>query len=396
MKRPFFVLSVALLTQRLFPPLLHAQQADSVAHPNLVFNGSFEEYLSCPRKVDAVGILTIVEGWYQPTLGSADYFNVCGTRECGVPKNKLGWQQPHSGDAYCGIYCSKNDYREYLQTRLRRRLHAGDSIEVEFYVSLSEESTGAVATLGVLFTPERISDTVRTLFLDKHHTRLGQNVLQTVSRPFLPQVYNRADRPLDNTRGWQRVSGIYVAHGDEQYITLGNFFPIERSGYTEPDSLSLLLPGAYYFIDDISVRCLNCTQPETDDLNPDSTYLTAEQPAFSVGETFVLKDIFFEFDKSTLLQQSYFELLRLKNLLEAYPAMRIEIRGHTDNCGSTQYNLRLSESRAKAVVDYLTTKGIDPKRLQSKGYGKSLPIDTNDTDEGRAKNRRVEFKILGM
>ena len=132
MKRPFFVLSVALLTQRLFPPLLHAQQADSVAHTNLVFNGSFEEYLSCPRKVDAVGILTIVEGWYQPTLGSADYFNVCGTRECGVPKNKLGWQQPHSGDAYCGIYCSKNDYREYLQTRLRRRLHAGDSIEVEF------------------------------------------------------------------------------------------------------------------------------------------------------------------------------------------------------------------------------------------------------------------------
>jgi len=109
-----------------------------------------------------------------------------------------------------------------------------------------------------------------------------------------------------------------------------------------------------------------------------------------------MKDIFFEFDKSTLLQQSFFELLRLKTLLDAHPSMRVEIRGHTDDRGSTAYNLRLSESRAQAVVDYLVGKGIDPRRLQAKGYGKSLPVDTNDTDEGRANNRRVEFKILTM
>lgn len=377
-------------------PLLRAQEADTSGHPDLVYNGSFEDYRSCPRKVDAVGILTLVEGWYQPTLGSADYFNVCGTRECGVPKNKLGFQQPHSGQGYCGIYCSKDDYREYLQTRLRRRLHRGDSILVTFYVSLSEESTGAVATLGALFTPDRISDTTRTLFLDRRHTPLGPNVVQTVSRPYTPQVYNPADRPLVDTRQWQPVTGLFVAQGGEQYVTLGNFFPVERSGYTEPDSLTLLLPGAYYYIDDITVHCLNCKQPETDDLNPDSIYLTPGQPTFAVGETFVLKDIFFEFDKSTLLQQSYFELLRLRTLLDAHPSMRVEIRGHTDDRGSTQYNLRLSESRAQAVVDYLVGKGIDPKRLQAKGYGKSLPVDTNDTDEGRANNRRVEFKILTM
>lgn len=369
---------------------------DSSQLVNLVYNGSFEEYRHCPRKVDAVGILTLVEGWYQPTRGSADYFNVCGSRECGVPSNKLGQQMPHDGDGYCGIYCSKNDYREYLQTRLRRKLHSGDSIRLTFWASLSEESTGAVATLGALFTQESISDTVRSIFLAKEQEYLTDDIFQTIARPYVPQVVNSFDSTITNTRDWQCISGIFVAQGGEQYITIGNFNLAEQSGYADYDSLTRLLPGAYYYIDDVSVRCLNCPPPVADDLNVDSTYLTIEQPAFTVGCTFVMKDIFFEFDKSTLLQQSYFELKNLISLLDTYPQMHIEIRGHTDGKGSDSYNLRLSENRAKAVSDYLISKGINEKRIQYKGYGKTLPIDSNETEEGRAKNRRVEFKIIAM
>lgn len=369
---------------------------DTAKHTNLVYNGSFEEYRSCPRRVDAVGILTLVEGWYQPTRGSADYFNVCGSRECGVPQNKLGSQMPLEGDAYCGIYCSKNDYREYLQTRLRRRLHKGDSIRLSFYVSLSEESTGAVATLGGLFTEKAIYDTVRSIFLYKETVHLTDEISQTIAYTYEPQIVNDAERTLYDTHGWQRVSGTFVAEGGEQYVTIGNFFTSERSGYADPDSLTQLLPGAYYYIDSVTVECLNCKPPEADDLNVDSSYLTKEQPAFSVGSSFVLKDIFFEFDKSTILQQSYFELRKLLTLLDTYPKMRIEISGHTDAKGSESYNLRLSESRAKAVTDYLISKGVSEKRLQYKGYGKSKPIDTNDTEEGRANNRRVEFKVLAF
>ena len=386
-----FLLAFAKLTQ--------AQETivpDSSRHINLVYNGSFEEYRYCPRRVDAVGVLTLVEGWYQPTRGSADYFNVCGSRECGVPSNKLGQQLPHDGDGYCGIYCSKNDYREYLQTRLRRKLRSGDSIQLTFWASLSEESTGAVATLGGLFTKESISDTVRTLFMAKEREYLSDEIFQTIARPYVPQVVNPIDSTIVNTRGWQRISGIFVAQGGEQYITIGNFNLAEHSGYVDYDSLTRLLPGAYYYIDDITVECLNCPPPVADDLNVDSTYLTVEQPTFSVGCTFVLKDIFFEFDKSTILQQSYFELRSLISLLETYPNMRIEIRGHTDGKGSDSYNQRLSENRAKAVTDYLISKGISEKRLQFKGYGKTMPIDTNDTEEGRANNRRVEFNITAM
>lgn len=363
---------------------------------NLVFNGSFEEYRFCPKRVDAVGILINVDGWYQPTKGSADYFNTCGSRECGVPKNKLGEQLPHDGDGYCGIYCSKNDYREYLQTRLRRKLRAGDSIRLTFFVSLSEQSTGAVATLGGLFTKEDIYDTVRSILLHKEYETLSDDIFQVIATTYTPQVMNPPDVPLTDTKNWQCVTGIFVADGGEQYITLGNFNTAERSGYVEPDSLVQLLPGSYYYIDDVFVDCLNCEPPIADDLNVDSNYLTQEQPTFSVGSTFVLKDIFFEFDKSTILQQSFFELMRLITLLNTYPDMQIEVGGHTDSKGSDSYNQRLSESRAKAVADYLISKGISERRLQYRGYGKSKPIDTNETEEGRAKNRRVEFKIMSM
>ena len=370
--------------------------ADTSEHTNLVYNGSFEEYRMCPKRIDAVGVLSIVDCWYQPTKGSADYYNVCGSKECGVPVNKLGRQEPRDGDGYCGIYCSRNDYREYLQTRLRRTLRAGDSIRLTFYASLSEESTGAVSTLAALFTHDRISDTVRTLFLHKEQRQVADGITQTVAWPYEPQIVNPVEHHLVTTRGWECITGTFVAQGGEQFITIGNFHTAERSGYTDPDSLTQLLPGAYYYIDDVRVECLNCPPPEADDLNVDSAYLTAEQPSFSVGGTFVLKEIFFEFDKSTLLQQSYFELMKLMTLLETYPEMQIEIGGHTDGKGSDGYNQRLSENRAKAVVDFLVSKGIDIKRLKYKGYGKSLPVASNDTDEGRALNRRVEFRILAM
>ena len=103
---------------------------------NLVYNPSFEDYRECPHKIDALGTLTIVEAWFQPTKGSADYFHVCGSRDCAIPHNKLGVQHARTGLGYCGIYCSKTDYREYLQTQLREPLRAGEEYRLTFYVSL--------------------------------------------------------------------------------------------------------------------------------------------------------------------------------------------------------------------------------------------------------------------
>jgi outer membrane protein OmpA-like peptidoglycan-associated protein len=112
------------------------------------------------------------------------------------------------------------------------------------------------------------------------------------------------------------------------------------------------------------------------------------------GASIVLNNVFFETNKWDLKPESMVELNRLVDLLSANPDKKIEIGGHTDNVGSDESNQTLSQNRAKSVVDYLVKKGIDATRLSSKGYGETTPVATNDTDEGRAKNRRTEFKVV--
>lgn len=112
------------------------------------------------------------------------------------------------------------------------------------------------------------------------------------------------------------------------------------------------------------------------------------------GSVIVLKNIFFETGKATLLPQSYVELNKVADFIKTFEIDQIEISGHTDNEGADQGNQVLSENRAKSVVAYLVSQQIEPIHLLAIGYGESKPIDTNQTAEGRALNRRVEFKLL--
>ena len=113
-----------------------------------------------------------------------------------------------------------------------------------------------------------------------------------------------------------------------------------------------------------------------------------------VGLTVRLKNIYFDFDKTTLKPESFVELNKVVEFLKANPNVAIEISGHTDSKGSDDYNANLSQGRSQAVVDYIVSQGIDSDRLSAHGYGESKPIDTNDTEEGRANNRRVEFTVV--
>lgn len=114
------------------------------------------------------------------------------------------------------------------------------------------------------------------------------------------------------------------------------------------------------------------------------------------GATIRLNNLFFEFAKTTLLPESGVELKRLAQILHRYPKMEIEIAGHTDNIGDDPSNQALSEGRAAAVLKYLQERGIDAGRMRARGYGESLPVAPNDSDEHRQLNRRVELRILRM
>lgn len=113
------------------------------------------------------------------------------------------------------------------------------------------------------------------------------------------------------------------------------------------------------------------------------------------GATVVLKNIFFATNKFDLRPESEVELDKLVSFLQVNPTVKIEVGGHTDNVGTPQSNITLSNNRAKSVYDYLVAHGIAADRLRYKGYGQTKPIAPNDSENGRALNRRTEMKIIG-
>jgi len=139
---------------------------------------------------------------------------------------------------------------------------------------------------------------------------------------------------------------------------------------------------------------------ENFDLPPSSDYQEIEKDIYlkkaALGTRIVLRNIFFDFDKSTIRKESAKELERLFTVLKENPTLKVEISGHTDNVGSADYNQKLSQDRSQSVVNYLIEKGIDKKQLTFAGYGFSRPLISNDTEKGRQLNRRTEFEIKGI
>lgn len=140
-------------------------------------------------------------------------------------------------------------------------------------------------------------------------------------------------------------------------------------------------------------------KPEPKDSDGDGVYDDADEcpgtPARARVDKrgcWVLKGVLFDFDKSIIKQEGRPVLDEVVVVLNSNPSLRVDIQGHTDSTGTEEWNQGLSERRAKAVMDYLVTAGIDPKRLTTQGFGEGSPAVSNETREGRALNRRVELK----
>ncbi len=405
---------------------------------NLVPNPGFEDAWTCPDSYTKEQITNFLPGWIVPNHATPDYFNRCNKEDVGVPNNFVGSMEPKEGNAYVGLILKesynpkdvtfnpeKNEYsREYLSSKLLKPLKRTKLYCISFYWALAKFSDYAVDGIGIYFSKEKI------------HIK-NDGIITAKQQLF------KKDKLLKTKNKWEEFCGVIMPHGGEKYITIGNFTATKDIQYSKIDSIenNLLSKYAYYLIDDVQVfpienefECgcsggsaevikdymvqnINLNKQNTNTYNiaknnsknnieldndtnkkNSNTNQTIEGvdniKELESGISVTLKNIFFALEESKLTDKSFTELNKLVQLMLDNPDMSIDITGHSDNTGTDVYNLKLSEDRAKAVADYLRAKKIKKKRLSWNGRGNTQPIANNDTDEGRAKNRRVEITII--
>ena len=215
------------------------------AQVNLVVNPSFEILIACPNSANQ---LDSADGWHKLLAGGGgtpDIFNICCTfpSVCGVPTQTMihSSQYPHSGNGYSGMDVARSteldNWREYIQTKLQKKLTANHIYCVTFYVSLAEISSAYITTLGA--------------YLDNGNVSAPQpHGIASV----MPQIYN-ITQPLMDSINWMKIEGSFTANGTEEYLTIGNFFTDNLSGIGVIGSPTYWT--SYYYIDDVSVVEIN-------------------------------------------------------------------------------------------------------------------------------------------
>lgn len=190
-----------------------------------------------------------------------------------------------------------------------------------------------------------------------------------------------------DTRDWVVVSARFAAKGTENYMIIGNFK--NNAGTRKFKIKKGAKQGAYYYLDMVA---LNLAQSIGSSVNssrdPD---LVTEN--YELDKIHIFKSVLFNFDEFKLLDSAKTDVQKIYNYLDENESLQITVDGHTDNIGTISYNQYLSDRRCSAVAQYLIELGLSEDRISWKGHGGTAPIASNETEEGRRKNRRVAFII---
>ncbi len=365
-----YLLVISILTVN---SLLFAQYTEG-GHQNIVPNAGFEDFGGIPIGwyYKGTDFDDVIKMWNSPTIASPDVYGGRVRVPATWSEKGFGKQTPHGGQSMAGITVygcgtGKPHCREYVQIQMKEPLVAGQKYQVDFYVAHLAGSI-RVNNLGAYFSDKKLN-------------------VKTESRlEFTPQV--KSESVLTAEGGsWTKFTAQFTSQTEAEWMIIGNFFEDNQTTSVNATSVSPLTFG-YYYIDDVSVRKIDpvVNVPVKDD--------DLRKQTLEMGKVIRLKDIFFDTDRSELLSRSNVELDKLVYILIENPTLEIEIIGHTDNVGDVNYNMTLSRRRANQVMEYLTRNGIQAKRLSANGFGSTQPIASNDVEETRQMNRRVEFRIV--
>ncbi len=369
------------------------------------------------------GQISSVNGWSSASKGTVDLYSSAAGGDFGIPSNRQGNLKAANGKNYAGIIPYwKGSYSEYLQAKLSTPLVAGKMYNIRFKAIPSDKSVLAVKGLGAVLSFDPLAES-NSGYISRY-------------------VPVRSEEYITDKSAWTTVSGIIVADGGEQYITIGLFSnaiddvaePIKISGNAFPNE-----ERAYYYIDDVSVttsdgslinagktdsdgdgvedsqdecpeiagkkELAGCPDSDNDgvsddkDVCPTVAGIAANKGCPEIKDeikkilALAMQGVQFESGKDIIKTSSYDELDNIAKVMNDHPHFKLGINGHTDSQGNAEANQALSQARAEAVKKYINKKGVSLTRMTAKGFGQTKPVADNNTADGRAKNRRVEFKI---
>jgi gliding motility-associated-like protein len=211
------------------------------AQTNLVYNGDFELYDSCPQHESYPGNIEINKcvGWTTPTYATSDYFNTCALgNNVGVPTNMVGYQMPKSGNSYCGFYAynlSSGIWWEYIQGELLFNLNTGKRYKLSCFLNLAEDSYYTIDQIGILLSDNSINDYSSTLPLNE-----------------IPQFTTPIGVQINDTANWMYFEWYFIANGNERSITIGNFNGPGNSDTMLHDA-NATEGNSYIYIDNVSI-----------------------------------------------------------------------------------------------------------------------------------------------
>lgn len=350
----------------------------------LIKDGSFEGFLRCPVVLHGAHRLLY---WGSGSMASPDYFNTCNRGRMVGRRNYMGEQEPFHGKGYVGLVYGpeSGNYQEYVRTKLEKKLRKNSLYCIRLYASLADYYTLAINSIEVGFTRSKRFK----LIAKKKRWNKRKYVALFAQKEF-----------LDDHKNWQEVKGVFKANGGERHLTIGYFsnngktksVPVEVTKKTR----GKIEEDIYYYIDNVSLTPISDSCECKYSSSAIDTLLSEEvkvDSSLKRGDTLLLEGIHFATGKSTLNLTSYSSLDKVLNSLRKDRALKLKIIGHTDNVGDKVYNQELSEKRARSVYDYFVLNKINSDRLVYEGKGSESPKVSNDTEENRAINRRVELIV---
>lgn len=352
----------------------------SLGAQNLILNPSIEEL----HKESSSYFLSNVKNWHNPTMGTPD-----------IQTKKFNWGDngiiAHSGNAFFGfgLSMSRPKYTEYIMCTINNKLQKDSLYCLYFYVSIKNRKQSN----GLSYFPQ-----LDVYFSKK---RIKQYSYKPLYPKYIASISNIGNSPISNIGFWEKRSAVYKAKGNEKYIVFGTF----SNSFTYQKIIEGNVKDiVYIFLDDFSLTSISdSSQCSCNKVRKDFSKIEISKDSIETDKSLLKPGLVVRFNKlhfvtnsADLDTNSITELQELVKIMQSDTSLQIRINGHTDSKGYAKSNLRLSEKRAKAVVNYLILHGINKRRLSYKGYGSNYPLATNMTEEGRAINRRVEFEVIAV